>query len=453
MNTRFNQAWLGAVALTLGACSAQHSEEVVSRNTAALSSVPASCVNRLCTASVVVPSGASLRDFTLLGSSSVKLDPRAQVLAADGSPGALAALGNIGVDVGNSARVGAISAIGNVLVEGSARVTGPLSTSGSAQLQAGAVVTGALLQHAALATSSVALDSLTLPTAFHAAVDLEPGNTAVLPPLAYDGLAVKSRSQATIQAGQYIFGDFSLEPAATLAIQNANGAVVIHVLNHFACKGTWSPQADSANVKIVYWGTDSISIECSLGAASFVAPFASVRAADRTNVAQIIGKDVELGVDATAKSRLFHSLTTGPGSAPLTGLTAADLRTSCQQVDAFNGANARELGCRFAGLTAVHIAKPATDADVRSVCQTAYDACIADPCAKQNPFPGPCSATVDDWDACIEAWAPRLSASYANIPACAAQSLYGAFTYRSAAPPVFPAECQAINACAGLSYH
>jgi hypothetical protein len=444
---------LALCALASAGCSGHQSEDAASHAAQALSNFPSSCLNRVCSASVNVPTGFGKNDFTLLAAQSLKLDPRAQVFAPDGSKGQAAALGSTGTDIGNSASMGQLLSVGSVLVEASASITGGITSAGTVSQQLGAVVSGAVLQHTPIPSTAVGLESLTLPVAFRATVNLEPGTSALLTPGAYDGLAIKSRSTATAQAGTLILGDFSLEPGATFSIQNQAGPVVIHVLNHFACKGTWSLGADTANVKLVYWGTDALSVECSLGATTFEAPFASVRVADRIKVGQVIAKDVELGADASAKTRLFHTLTTGAGSTVLTSLSKSDLQGACQQIQTFSGATSQELTCRFAGLSAARASKPASDADARATCQARYDACIQDPCSAPLPFPGPCTSTVDDWNACIEAWLPRLNAARANAPTCAQLTLHSAYSYTPAAALVFPQECLAINTCSGLSYH
>jgi hypothetical protein len=456
-NNALSSSLVALVLAALGntACSGHQSEDAVvaSHSAEALSIFPSSCVNRVCSASVNVPTGFTRSDFTVLAAQSLKLDPRAQVFAADGSKGQGAALGAAGTDIGNTASIGRLLSVGNVLVEASASVEGGITSAGVVTQQFGAVVSGPVLQHTAIPSVSVGLESLTLPTTFHSAVNLEPGTSAVLSGGAYDGLAIKSRSTATAPAGTLILGDFSLEPDATFSIQNQAGPVVIHVLNHFACKGTWSLASDTANVKLVYWGTDALSVECSLGATTFEAPFASVRVADRIKVGQVIAKDVELGADASAKSRSFHALTTGPGNTALTSLSASDLQGACQKISAFSGASSRELTCRFAGLSAARAAKPVSDADARAICQAHYDACVQNPCGAPPPFPGPCSSTVDDWNACLEAWIPRLNAARANAPSCAELTLHSAYSYAPAAALAFPQECVAINSCSGLSYH
>jgi len=456
-NIELRSSLVAALLGALGAigCSGHQAEETgaVSHAAEALSSFPSSCVNRVCSASVNVPTGFGKNDFTLLAAQSLKLDPRAQVFAPDGTKGQGAALGSVGADIGNAASMGRLLSVGNVLVEASATVTGGITSAGTVTQQLGASVSGPVLQHTAIPSVSVALESLTLPTTFRAAVNLEPGTSASLLASAYDGLAIKSRSTATAPAGTLILGEFSLEPGAIFSIQNQTGPVVIHVLNHFACKGTWSLAADTANVKVVYWGTDALSVECSLGATTFEAPFASVRVADRFKVGQLIAKDVELGADASAKSRLFHTLTTGAGGTALTSLSTSDLQSACQQINSFSGTASLELSCRFAGLSAARVAKPASDADAQAICQARYDACIQNPCNAPPPFPGPCSSNVDDWNACVEAWVPRLNAARANVPACSQLTLHSAYSYTPAAQLVFPQECVAINACSGLSYH
>jgi hypothetical protein len=111
----------------------------------------------------------------------------------------------------------------------------------------------------------------------------------------------------------------------------------------------------------------------------------------------------------------------GPGATPIEQLSPQQATTLCTEELTFEAnflspSTKVEYTCRVAGFQAVALAgnSIATDADVQAFCKVGYDACKANPpasdpaptdittvCATASTITVGCSATVDQYAACI----------------------------------------------------
>lgn len=440
-----------AGAMTLG-CGAQTKPEVVERSGAALTAIsplPSACdTSGRCRASISVPSGMAPNDMAVVGTSTVRLAPRSRVLdGATMQPALLAALGPGGVAMGYASAAGSVTSLGRVTMEGQASVAGSIQSAGDVSMQQGARVSGSIVR-SVFVVEPAQVAELTLPSGLQPGVNLEPGQRASAGPGGYASFNVKSSAELSLGAGSYVVSDLSLEPSSRMPIDNRSAAVELHVLRSFTCRGAFAPLETTANVRIVYWGTSSVAIECDLSGATIIAPFASVRIADRMAAGRVLAGTVELGADARILARTFHRLTTGPGATAVDQLDAAARAEACRRIDAYFGAASRESLCRLHGLAAARFERPDSDETARSTCQAAYQACMAgDHCNSAPAFVPGCAVTVDQQDVCLEQAIPARDAALANLPACADQTLFRLYTFKPQKTLVEPAACRVFDAC------
>lgn len=116
-----------------------------------------------------------------------------------------------------------------------------------------------------------------------------------------------------------------------------------------------------------------------------------------------------------------------PGSKPVNQLTAPEATKLCEEVIAYTkgvytDARLIEDSCRVAGLTAARdLPGEATSRELEQKCQAEYAACKLDPpgppgyydCADARPVLAPCSATVDQYAACVNEQLAEV------VPSCA----------------------------------
>jgi hypothetical protein len=386
--------------------------------------------------------------FAVIGTTGVRLSPRAQVLDASSQPAPIAGLGATGVYLGASSSSGSVVSLANVSMDGQSTVFGTVQAAGTLTRQLGAIVTGKVSEHVVFQTSPAQVATLSLPASYQPAVNLEPGQSKTITAGSYGGLTVKTSAQLSMGPGTYVVSNFDLEPSGKLVLDNRNAAIELHVLSSLLCKGTFAPMAQTANLRIVYWGTNDVSLECNVAGAALIATNANVNVADRITAGSIIAATAQLGADAKVVAKSFHRFTSGPGNAILGQLDAAARTLACQRVDQYFGSASREIACRFQGLAAAKYSYPATDADARSSCLTAYQACMSPThCNSVQAFTASCNVTVDTRDLCLEKSIPLRDAAEGNLFACNDLTIYRVYTFRGQQPLVTPVECLPLDAC------
>ncbi len=114
-----------------------------------------------------------------------------------------------------------------------------------------------------------------------------------------------------------------------------------------------------------------------------------------------------------------------PGEPTLESLTPDELEELCADARAsFDSSGATEtageLTCRTAGIFAVVLFEPSSDAELQRLCQETYDECVAEPLeiddgCEENAT---CSATIAEFQACVAQY-PRYPEQVAmGMPKC-----------------------------------
>jgi hypothetical protein len=130
-------------------------------------------------------------------------------------------------------------------------------------------------------------------------------------------------------------------------------------------------------------------------------------------------------------------LSTGvDGSKPLGGTTPAEADAICKSTQtwakqAFAAEKQKELTCRISSIgvaaagTLAGGGQAGNDAQLRMACKTAYDQCMTAPATdpSSNPamcqgFPSSCTATVAEYEACLNDVPPFVDQTVAMLPTC-----------------------------------
>lgn len=116
---------------------------------------------------------------------------------------------------------------------------------------------------------------------------------------------------------------------------------------------------------------------------------------------------------------------TTPSGPTLDSLSPEELGELCADARAsFDAAGATEtsaeLSCRTAGIFAVILFEPTTDAELQALCQEMYDDCIAEPLETDDDCEenDTCPATVAEFEACVEEYPTYLERFAMELPTC-----------------------------------
>lgn len=411
--------------------------------------LPPGCDMGICQVSVKVTSGADLSQFAIVAKQNVRLANRSSVEHRSGNPAAvLSSEGN--VLVAGYSIAGDVLAASELSVEGGALLRGMGYSGGAVNVQHGARVLGGEHEHQPFYLKDVIVVApFAMPTSFAPGINLEPDASDSAGPGAYEQWNIKSRATLSLEAGDYFVRNLFLEPQGKLGLANDEGTLQIHVLENLNCKGALDKASGSSNVRIVYWGTNTANIECDLPDIQLIAPNAQIRVADRKSVGKLLGKSVELGVEAEAITSSFQPFTSGPGDKLLKDLTNQEQAASCEAIKAkYLTPEYREVTCRVRGHMAIIQAKPNTDSEARSVCADAYADCMsADPCDGfvESVF-DECEVTLAERDECLANYIPALQHADARAKSCSETALYGTLAYRPN-PITVPPVCAGYLSC------
>lgn len=151
--------------------------------------------------------------------------------------------------------------------------------------------------------------------------------------------------------------------------------------------------------------------------------------------------------------------TSVPGSTPLNQLSAKQAAALCRESNAFIEANgfrtsSQELVCKSLAPITASLASPATDAELIQGCSAAYQRCLAEPAdttAETGEACGlhgtTCTATVAEYEACLEATALWYTTVIEAYPECSELTLdnvaAGTGNTTALTPPT---ECQQLQA-------
>ncbi|MDX2051809.1 MAG: hypothetical protein SFV15_05410 [Polyangiaceae bacterium] len=235
---------------------------------------------------------AFARNVAVFGAESLTLGDRVSVVAS----GDMATLVS-----GGDMVLGANVSVGNVMARGRANVgagsavlgsavTGQALTLGGGAVVAGADVRSVLPQHAF--GWRVAFNATTLGD-----VDVQAGQSRVLPPGNYGKVNVRPGARLSLQIGNYQFGSLLVDKQGTLAA--GDGAVTVHVATSLDHRGSTSVQAHS-DLTLGYLGSEPAKVNASFTGA-------------------VVVPNAELALGATPNavyrgSFFAKSLTVGPGT-------------------------------------------------------------------------------------------------------------------------------------------
>ncbi|HEX6271966.1 MAG TPA: polymer-forming cytoskeletal protein, partial [Polyangiaceae bacterium] len=212
------------------------------------------------------------------------------------------------IEAGNDAKVGTLSANGEVRIGHRTRVTGNVQAGGAVVRESSAVVTGSINQNLGSRPPVTIGWTVQAPVNSQGPVSLEPDQTRDLAPARYGALSVKSRSTLTLHTGVYVFSSIMLEPQAELRIDDREGPVQIVVEGQFTFRGrVVSARQGIPQVLFAIQGNQDAFVESPFIGA-IVAPNATVRfqaARPEGHRAIVIGKSVWLEPDTKIRRLPF----------------------------------------------------------------------------------------------------------------------------------------------------
>lgn len=247
----------------------------------------------------VLPAGLTVSQIGLAASGSVAIRDRAKVTNQAGAPGLIGALSSAQSHFGQDSKVGGVYAAGAVFLAERARIDGDLRVAGTVTKQAGVQVTGSTI--VGPVPSQVIARSVDFPVTLSGTMNVQPDRTVSLAPGALAVLSVASRSTVKLKAGKYFFDSLSLQPGATLALDQSEGPISIYVKSNLDFKGAvTSTRAPATDVAWGYFGTNTVFLESAFQG-SLMAPAATVvlKRAGSPHKGSVYAKVIELEADAS----------------------------------------------------------------------------------------------------------------------------------------------------------
>ena len=158
-----------------------------------------------------------------------------------------------------------------------------------------------------------------------------------------------------------------------------------------------------------------------------------------------------------------------PPGQSLGTLTQADAEQLCQASSRaaqelmasaeYHSGSCKLAGVMMAGMGAAFADPPPPDSELQQTCKTMYDQCMsAQPQSTESsgtctPPPATCTATVAEYEACMEASLRAMKDVYAALPGCeeiTAASLQTSTSTETSMTASQPPECQAFSSkCSG----
>jgi hypothetical protein len=247
----------------------------------------------------VLPAGVTVSQIGLSASGSVAIRDRAKVTNQAGAPGLIGALSSTQSHFGQDSKVGSVYAAGAVFLAERALIAGDLRVAGAVTKQQGVQVTGSTI--VGPVPSQVVTRSIDFPVTLTGNMNVQPDQTVSLAPGALAVLSVSSRSTVKLTAGKYFFDSLSLQPGATLALDQSEGPVSIYVKSNLDLKGAvTSTRAPATDVAWGYFGTNTVFLESAFQG-SLIAPAATVvlKRAASPHRGSVYAKVIELEADAS----------------------------------------------------------------------------------------------------------------------------------------------------------
>ena len=123
------------------------------------------------------------------------------------------------------------------------------------------------------------------------------------------------------------------------------------------------------------------------------------------------------------------SVTSVSGSKPLGTLTSSEQTKLCNDTGAYIGRSLSKADtCRLAAFVLAALSGASTDAELRTACSMAESQCNSAPSSGGttgtcDPIPASCTATVDQYSACVSAEVTATKQSLQSIPSCSTITL------------------------------
>ena len=143
-----------------------------------------------------------------------------------------------------------------------------------------------------------------------------------------------------------------------------------------------------------------------------------------------------------------------PGDKVLGTLTDDESAALCKKIsDSFADGttvakSVEDFTCRFSSILSALFMTPATDAALQAQCKSMYDTCIAGPSTSTETCKKPdatCTATVAEYDACVNDQLKALSQLGNILPTCDKITLASASTLLTGSGTETPASCQTVE--------
>jgi hypothetical protein len=275
----------------------------------------------------VAPAGVLRGAVALSAASSLKVGDRAKVMDASGAPASIASLGTGTLELGVDSNVGDLWSKGPLFLRDRSRVNGTAEVAGTVTRQNATTVTGGVLSNPNLVGVAAATLGATFGTPCGGQVSLEPGKVRTLSPDSYGDVSVKSGATLTLKSGRYTLNSLQLESQGKLALDVAEGPVVLFVKSSFTFRGSVSSPADATqSLLIEYAGTSTASIEAPFRG-TIVAPNAKLALATVQGAGHqgsFFAKDIEVFPDVRITFKPFLWDRVLPtGALRVTGRTSA----------------------------------------------------------------------------------------------------------------------------------
>jgi hypothetical protein len=200
-------------------------------------------------------------------SQSLRLASRVVVRRSSNRFGRVVNIGTLPTDLQPDAQTGSLWTGKDISLGSGARIEGNLIAAGQVQKQPGVVVTGLTRPNTAITPLRESSWQVELPAQSLGDVSLEPGASRTLAPGGYRNASIKSRATLALSHGTYVFDHMTVEPQATLSVDDSAGPVIIYVNGSFTYRGAISDAGatpdERVDLLVVSRGTGQTTIEAS----------------------------------------------------------------------------------------------------------------------------------------------------------------------------------------------
>lgn len=250
-----------------------------------------------------VPSGISLENVPILARQKVRLNDRVVVTDESGTPTTVVNTGWWETNIGVDAVVDNVVSRAPVTLRDRARANGKVTSARWVQAMNGVTVTGGINRFTPIPLETV---SWRLPrrTTSRGGIHLEPDQSLKLDAGTYGDVHIKSRSTLFLEAGDYLFDEFTLEPQSKLVLNDSGGLVTIRV-KRFTFRGeVVTESGQHPDLLIVSEGTDQVVVDAPFQG-SIIAPNEKVNliSTDKGHEGTFYGREIEVQPGTTIRHK------------------------------------------------------------------------------------------------------------------------------------------------------